>query len=253
MQAATQLHFNNLLGETRPPFLITFSFKNGEIEKGTRLRNVQTSFLEAVAAMGAFGVEGVLMPDIDFICQEGSVDEVIAFHIHGIVVGPPEKNLRLRSTAEKMDEFIGRESSLPKGVTLRGKLPGDQRLHAENISTYITKVVAAKKLDVGKADFQRDRWSFSAEDALFSLHAWSQLSLIGAAHAVGDFGRSLRATWRRKLVATRASKPVCTDYGPEEFKANWQEIVSRIDASRARHLHMLCKPDLHRSPGCANA
>jgi hypothetical protein len=109
-QSVAQLHFNNLLGRNREPYLGTFSFRNGEVGMGECRRYVQTSISRTKGSLVEFGLEGVVVPDIDILLPSPDEPPTVAFHLQALVTGAGGRKVRLRSTAEKMSQWIGWES-----------------------------------------------------------------------------------------------------------------------------------------------
>ncbi|WP_156170080.1 hypothetical protein [Aurantiacibacter luteus] len=234
LQAVAQLHFNDLLGRNREPFLGTFSFLNGETGIGDCLRNVQTTFSRVEAALEHFGLEGVLIPDIDILLPAPSEQPIVAFHLHGILTGTEGRKVRLRRTAERIEKQIGWDSRLPDAIRLRGKLPGDLRLHAENIATYAGKFVAAPKVPYekgGNVCWRRDRGSNSAFLAIGALCAWSQIPLLRMVKPIGTFGKSFQSSWLRKMRVARRVGQEVPEYAPNDEFCNWNEILCRFRQS----------------------
>lgn len=230
-QSVAQLHFNDLFGRNPEPYLATFSFRNGEVGVGHRLRNVQTSIFKAKAALANFGLDGVIMPDIDILLPSPNEDPILALHLHALVVSTGSKKVWLRRTAERMSELIGWESRLPKPVTLRGKQPGDLRIHAENISTYTGKFTAAPKVPYlinGEVKWKRDRSANSATLGIGALYAWSQIPLPQSVYPVGDFGERFHATWLSRIRRARNVGTQPLTHSTAVISNYWQEIVDRI-------------------------
>lgn len=230
-QSVAQLHFNDLLGRNPEPYLATFSFRNGEVGLGQRLRHVQTSFFEIEAAVASFGLEGVIVPDIDILLPRSGAEPIIALHYHAAVVPGPGRKVRLKSTAEKMARMIGRESRLPVAVKLGGKRDGDLRLHAENICTYASKFTAAPKepfFKDGEIKWRPNRALYTPQFALGAMYAWSQIPLLGSVQPVGLFGESVHECWLNKMQRASNVGTHAFGYCEAETSDYWQDIVERV-------------------------
>lgn len=227
-----QLAFSDLLGDFPMPILATFSFLDGEVPIGAPLRNSQTSIMAAREALKRHSLEGIIAPDIDLLLLPGAQEPIVAYHLHALVTSTA-KRIRLASTARKIAEEIGKPSRLPKSVTLRGKLPGDPRVHAQNIGSYATKIVSALK-DAsggpsGEARPQRGRARYRPHHALYGLHAWSQLMVLDAVIPVGEFGKTMHCDWLRRVTRNRDPRVRDVEFTRSSLESGWADVFLQVN------------------------
>lgn len=235
LQSSVQMFFNDLLAKAPQPYFATFAYRAGEVPMGHGLQNAQTSIMDIRAALLELEMDGILTPDIDLLLPQHERVPVVAFHLHGIVFSTRQsrRKLRLKKTAERLDDLLGMQSRMARGSHLTGKRPGDFRYHVENMATYAGKIVAALKVETmkdGKPHLSRARAPFTPFHAFNLLHAWSQIPVSQTVIPVGAGGEELHQAWFRKINDTRIRQTSI------EFRASgkddelWEEVISTVNS-----------------------
>lgn len=231
MTSAMDAEYAGLLPTDNETFFGTFAFKNGESPLAAPLQNTQTTISRVAAELKVQSLSGLISPDIDLMCPGNGTTPYFAYHVHALIQSDARK-IRLKSVAEEMAESIGWESSLPKAVRLTGKRPGCIYGHARRMASYQTKFVAAGKRRRGQGNdvhWVLDRSRLSPKLALYLLHAWSQVPLLGTPVAVGDFGESLYASWQSGLrSAYKYSRADPYRYDAKAAEIEWDLILQTI-------------------------